>query len=307
MRPPAATRSIVCSMAATAPVASMTTGMPSPLVSSSTRSSKAGAAGDRRRAEIGGGDEPLRRNVGRIDLGAARLRDLDDGKPDRAGAEHQHGVVGGDLPRRQPWTPIATGSAKAASKSVRVSGTTLRLCGRRDDVVGETAFAVDADDGEVGAAIALADAAGIAFAAADEGIDDDARADGGAAGAGPVGFDDARDLVAADAGIAHIGVLAGVDVEVAGAEPGGLHLDQHLARPGRGLRRHPPCGSPAARRRSRRASGGRRCRTQRPCRPRRTRSSRRTSADRGRRSCRRALWPRGGASCIRRRRCRRRA
>ena len=38
MRPPAATRSIVCCMAATAPVASITTGMPSPPVAASTRS-----------------------------------------------------------------------------------------------------------------------------------------------------------------------------------------------------------------------------------------------------------------------------
>ena len=52
--------------------------------------SSAVAAGDRRGAEIGGGRQALGREVGGIDLGAARPRHLDDRQPDRPGAEHQH-------------------------------------------------------------------------------------------------------------------------------------------------------------------------------------------------------------------------
>ena len=41
--------------------------------------------------------------------------------------------------------------------------------------------------------------------------------------------DDACDLVPADAGIGHIGVLAEIDVEIAGAEARGDHPHLHLA------------------------------------------------------------------------------
>ena len=68
---------------------------------------------------------------------------------------------------------------------MRPSGTTLRLSTGRGDEIGEAAFVMHADDRQVGAAIALADPAGIAMAAADERVDDDARADGRAACAGP--------------------------------------------------------------------------------------------------------------------------
>ena len=191
MRPPAATRSIVCSMAATAPVASMTTGMPSPLVNFEHPLDKAGTAGDRRRAEIGGGRQPLRRNVGRINLGAARFRDLDHGKPDRAGAENEHGIVGRDLAAAAALDADRDGLGEGRLEIGEAVWHDVEVLRGRDDIVCETAFAVDPDDGEIGAAIALADAAGITLAAADEGIDDDPRADGGAGGAGTVCLDHA--------------------------------------------------------------------------------------------------------------------
>ncbi len=72
----------------------------------------------------------------------------------------------------------------------------------------------------------------------------------GPVAAGTIGFDDAGDLVAADPWIGHIGVLAGVDIEVAGAKPGGLDprpAPRPLAAPASAPR---PCGSKTARRRS---------------------------------------------------------
>ncbi len=38
-----------------------------------------------------------RRDVGGVDLRAVCARHLDDREPDRAGAEHEHGIVGGHL------------------------------------------------------------------------------------------------------------------------------------------------------------------------------------------------------------------
>ena len=175
MRPPAATRSIVCSIAGGAPVASITTGMPSPSVSSSTRSSRPGAAGDRHGAELGRGGEPLGREIGGIDLRALRARATSTIASPIGPAPSTSTVSSAvTMPRRQPCTPIATGSANAASKSVSVVRHGVQIAGRRRDEVGEAALAVHADDGQVGAAIALADPAGIAVAAADERVDHDA-------------------------------------------------------------------------------------------------------------------------------------
>ena len=177
MRPPAATRSIVCSMAARRAgrfhddrhafaVGDFEHAFQQPV-----------AAGDRRGAEVGGGGEPLGGEIGGVDLGAVRARDLDDRQPDRPGAEHQHGVVGGD---HAAPAALHADRHRLGERRLEVGegiGHDVEIADRRRDEIGEAAFAMDADDGEVGAAIALADPAGIAVAAADERVDDHARAD----------------------------------------------------------------------------------------------------------------------------------
>jgi hypothetical protein len=123
---------------------------------------------------------------------------------------------------------MATGSAKLAWK-----GVTRPERGEADrpdnDVIGEAAMAVDADDLQVRAAVRFSDAARIAFSAADERLDHDVGAFRRTGRVRPERDHVAGDFVPADAGIGNVRIAAKKDVEVAGAQPGRTHPDQGLA------------------------------------------------------------------------------
>ena len=146
MRPPAATRSIVCSMAARRAGGFHDDRHAFAVGDFEHTLQQAVAACYRRGAEIGGGGKPLGGDIGGVDLGAVRPRHLDDGQPDRPGAEHEHGVVGGDHA-----APAALHADRHRLGEGRLEvgqglGHDVQIADRRGDEIGETAFAMHADD-----------------------------------------------------------------------------------------------------------------------------------------------------------------
>ena len=125
-------------------------------------------------------------------------------------------------PLRHTCTPIATGSAKEASKSDVASGIRWRLAAGAITFSAKSAVAMNADDREIDAAVLLANPARVAMTAADEGVDDDPFPNRNLCDAGTDGADHARDLMAADAEKGHIGVFAEIDVEIAAQSPAAL-------------------------------------------------------------------------------------
>jgi len=123
-----------------------------------------------------------------------------------------------------------------------------------DDELCVAAGAVDSEDLQLGAAVGLAAAAGVAGSAAEERLDDDELADGetgnagvgnawaadpwpvdvgpvdvGAVGVGAEGLDVPCDFVSGDDGVGGVGVFALVDLEVFRADAGCADGDADFA------------------------------------------------------------------------------
>ncbi len=96
MRPPAATRSMVCFHRRRGTRRFHDDRHAFAIGEFEHAFQKPGAAGDRYRAEVGGGGQALGREIGGVDLGADGAGHLDDRQTDRSGAEHQHGILGRD-------------------------------------------------------------------------------------------------------------------------------------------------------------------------------------------------------------------
>ena len=170
IRPPAATRSTVCSIALRLPVASITTGAPSPLVSVEHAS-----------------EQPL---VGRQRLGAKRARAARGVRDDVGATTRAPRARATSISARpigpQPSISISSRADVAAAAGLYTDRHRLgercvgqRKCWRdrmdvvrrRDHVLGEAAGTMHADDPQLGAAVVLADPAWIARAAADKRLD----------------------------------------------------------------------------------------------------------------------------------------
>jgi hypothetical protein len=105
----------------------------------------------------------------------------------------------------------------------------MELRGGRGQVVRKSSLAMDADDAQVGATVSLADTTGIALATSKKWIDNDACSRRRPNGVWRQPNNAAGNLMSADPRIGHVGVLAQIDVEIAGAKPRRADLDQRLA------------------------------------------------------------------------------
>ena len=230
MRPPEATRSTVCSMALTLPVASMTTAAPSPLVCPQEGGEKLVVGWDSLCAKLSSNREAGGLDVSSNDSGTSMSRYFNQCQANWAAAQDEH-----ILPRPDVSSPTGLHSngyrlCKGRIRKRKAFRNGVDVGCRGGKVFRKSTRAVNPNDLQLNAAVGFTNPAGITGAAADEGFDDYWGRRCHIGDTFTCSLRDTRDLMTGYHRIVSIRILALIDIQIPGANPSSPYRNQYLAR-----------------------------------------------------------------------------